>query len=153
MYIYNDIDDIDSRNTFFYKPTINKLSGYKLFYKIAYNIDLFVLNTLLINIPISTTQVIKENNNYKCVITLDNNFLLRLKEYETQILNNMNHIIKKQYVIFSQKFINNNSIIFNYNTIPENIKLYIKISGMWESDSQYGLITKIHNSYVSTVKF
>jgi hypothetical protein len=153
MYIYNDIDDIDSKNTFFYKPTINKLSGYKLFYKIAYNIDLFVLNTLLINIPISTTQVIKENNNYKCVITLDNNFLLRLKEYETQILNNMNHIIKKQYVIFSQKFINNNSIIFNYNTIPENIKLYIKISGMWESDSQYGLITKIHNSYVSTVKF
>jgi hypothetical protein len=153
MYIYNDIDDIDSRNTFFYKPTINKLSGYKLFYKIAYNIDLFVLNTLLINIPISTTQVIKENNNYKCVITLDNNFLLRLKEYETQILSNMNHIIKKQYVIFSQKFINNNSIIFNYNTIPENIKLYIKISGMWESDSQYGLITKIHNSYVSTVKF
>ena len=153
MYIYNDIDDIDSRNTFFYKPTINKLSGYKLFYKIAYNIDLFVLNTLLINIPISTTQVIKENNNYKCVITLDNNFLLRLKEYETQILSNMNHIIKKQYVIFSQKFINNNSIIFNYNIIPENIKLYIKISGMWESDSQYGLITKIHNSYVSTVKF
>jgi hypothetical protein len=153
MYIYNDIDDIDSKNTFFYKPTINKLSGYKLFYKIAYNIDLFVLNTLLINIPISTTQVIKENNNYKCVITLDNNFLLRLKEYETQILSNMNHIIKKQYVIFSQKFINNNSIIFNYNTIPENIKLYIKISGMWESDSQYGLITKIHNSYVSTVKF
>ena len=153
MYIYNDIDDIDSKNTFFYKPTINKLSGYKLFYKIAYNIDLFVLNTLLINIPISTTQVIKENNNYKCVITLDNNFLLRLKEYETQILSNMNHIIKKQYVIFSQKFINNNSIIFNYNIIPENIKLYIKISGMWESDSQYGLITKIHNSYVSTVKF
>jgi hypothetical protein len=153
MYIYNDIEDIDSKNTFFYKPTINKLSGYKLFYKIAYNIDLFVLNTLLINVPISTTQIIKENNNYKCVISLDNNFLLRLKEYETQILTNMNHIIKKQYVIFSQKFINNNSIIFNYNTIPENIKLYIKISGMWESDTQYGLITKIHNSYVSTVKF
>jgi hypothetical protein len=153
MYIYNDIEDIDSKNTFFYKPTINKLSGFKLFYKIAYNIDLFVLNTLLINVPISTTQIIKENNNYKCVISLDNNFLLRLKEYETQILTNMNHIIKKQYVIFSQKFINNNSIIFNYNTIPENIKLYIKISGMWESDTQYGLITKIHNSYVSTVKF
>ena len=153
MYIYNDIEDIDSKNTFFYKPTINKLSGYKLFYKIAYNIDLFVLNTLLINVPISTTQIIKENNNYKCVISLDNNFLLRLKEYETQILTNMNHIIKKQYVIFSQKFINNNSIIFNNNTIPENIKLYIKISGMWESDTQYGLITKIHNSYVSTVKF
>lgn len=153
MYIYNDIEDIDSKNTFFYKPTINKLTGYKLFYKIAYNIDLFVLNTLLINIPISTTQIIKENNNYKCVISLDNNFLLRLKEYETQILINMNHIIKKQYVIFSQKFINNNSIIFNYNTIPENIKLYIKISGMWESDTQYGLITKIHNSYISTVKF
>jgi hypothetical protein len=153
MYIYNNIENIHFKNTFFYKPTINKLSGYKLFYKIAYNIDLFVLNTLLINVPISTTQIIKENNNYKCVITLDNNFLLRLKEYETQILTNMNHIIKKQYVIFSQKFINNNSIIFNYNTIPENIKLYIKISGMWESDTQYGLITKIHNSYLSTVKF
>ena len=153
MYIYNDIDDIDSRNTFFYKPTINKLSGYKLFYKIAYNIDMFVLNTLLINIPISNSQIIKENNNYKCIISLDNNFLLKLKEYETQILNNMNHVIKKQYVVFSQKYLNNNSIILNYNTIPENITLYIKISGIWESDTQYGLITKIHNNYASTVKF
>jgi hypothetical protein len=153
MYIYNNIENIHFKNTFFYKPTINKLSGYKLFYKIAYNIDMFVLNTLLINIPISNSQIIKENNNYKCIISLDNNFLLKLKEYETQILNNMNHVIKKQYVVFSQKYLNNNSIILNYNTIPENITLYIKISGIWESDTQYGLITKIHNNYASTVKF
>ena len=118
MYIYNNIENIHFKNTFFYKPTINKLSGYKLFYKIAYNIDMFVLNTLLINIPISNSQIIKENNNYKCIISLDNNFLLKLKEYETQILNNMNHVIKKQYVVFSQKYLNNNSIILNYNTIP-----------------------------------
>jgi len=152
MNIYNKIEDIEYINTFFYKPTINKLTCYKLFYKIAYNIDDFVLNTLLIEINMSNINIIKEQNNYKIIINIDNNFLLKLKDYEQHVLNNMNIIIKKHPVISSQKYINNNILIYNYTYNPENIKLYLRISGIWESDTQYGLITKIYH-YPSTVKF
>lgn len=152
MNIYNKIEDIHSKNTFFTKPTINKLTCYKLFYKIAYNIDNFVLNTLLIEINVSNITIIKEQNNYKIIINIDNAFLLKLKEYEQQVLNTMNIIIHKTPVISSQKYINNNTLIYNYKYNPENIKIYLRISGIWESDTQYGLITKIYH-YPSTVKF
>jgi hypothetical protein len=152
MNIYNKIDDIYHKNTFFYKPTLNKLTCYKHFYKIAYNIDNFVLNTLLIEMPISNISIIKENNSYKIIINIDTTFLLKLKEYEQQVLNNMNIIIKKTPVISLQKYISNNTLIYNYNYNPENIKLYLRISGIWESDAQYGLITKVYH-YPSTLKF
>jgi hypothetical protein len=102
--------------------------------------------------PISNITIIKETNNYKIIINIDTPFLLKLKEYEQQVLNNMNIIIKKTAVISSQKYISNNTLIYNYNYNPENIKLYLRISGIWESDTQYGLITKIYH-YPSTVKF
>jgi hypothetical protein len=123
MNIYNKIEEIHSKNTFFTKPTINKLTCYKLFYKIAYNIDNFVLNTLLIEINVSNISIIKEQNNYKIIINIDNAFLLKLKEYEQQVLNNMNIIIHKTPVISSQKYLNNNTLIYNYKYNPENIKI------------------------------
>ena len=154
MNIYNKIEDINSKDTFFNKPTVNKLACYKLFYKIAYNINSFVLNTLLIEINTLNINIIKDQNQptYKIIINIDNNFLLKLKEYEYNVLNTMNIIIKKQPVFTSQKYLNNNTLIYNYNYNPENIKIYLRISGIWESESQFGLITKIYH-YPSTVKF
>jgi hypothetical protein len=152
MNIYTNINDLNSSSTFFYKPTENKLACYKSFYKIAYNIENFVLNSILINIDIANVNIIKDNNNYKTIIHIDPLFILKLKNYELTILNTLNKIINKQAVISCQKILSNNVLIYNYSYKPENIKLYIRISGLWESDTQYGLITKIHH-YPSTLKF
>ena len=61
------------------------------------------------------------------------------------ILTNMNKIINKQFIIFSNKYIINNTITYNYNIKPNNVKLYLRISGIWESDTQYGFIIKLHH--------
>jgi len=151
MNIYNTIDEISSSNTFLYKPTVNKLACYKLFYKIAYNIENFVLNTILINIDILNVNIVKDNNNYKAYIYIDTNFILKLKNYEIAVLSLLGKVNNKQSLLFSQKLLSNNLIIYNYSYKPENIKLYLRISGLWESDTQYGLITKIHH-YPSTLK-
>jgi hypothetical protein len=151
MNIYNTIDEITPSNTFFYKPTVNKLACYKLFYKIAYNIENFVLNTILINIDILNINIVKDNNNYKAYIYIDQQFIVKLKNYETAILCSLSKVINKQSLLFSQKLSSNNLIVYNYSYKPENIKLYLRISGLWESDTQYGLITKIHH-YPSTLK-
>jgi len=151
MNIYNTIDEISSSNTFLYKPTVNKLACYKLFYKIAYNIENFVLNTILINIDILNVNIVKDNNNYKAYIYIDPNFILKLKNYEIAVLSLLGKVNNKQCLLFSQKLLSNNLIIYNYSYKPESIKLYLRISGLWESDTQYGLITKIHH-YPSTLK-
>jgi hypothetical protein len=151
MNIYNTIDEISSSNTFLYKPTLNKLACYKLFYKIAYNIENFVLNTILINIDILNVNIVKDNNNYKAYIYIDTNFILKLKNYEIAVLSLLGKVNNKQSLLFSQKLLSNNLIIYNYSYKPDNIKLYLRISGLWESDTQYGLITKIHH-YPSTLK-
>ena len=46
MNIYHKLDDIKINDIMFYKPTINKIAHYMYFYKVAYNIESFVLNTL-----------------------------------------------------------------------------------------------------------
>lgn len=145
MNIYHTINSLESSSTYFLKPIENKLSCYKYYYKLAYNIENFVLNTILINVDIINHTIIKENNNYKLILQIDNNFLLKLKDYELNILTNMNKIINKQFIIFSNKYIINNTITYNYNIKPNNVKLYLRISGIWESDTQYGFIIKLHH--------
>ena len=145
MNIYHTIISLEPSSTYFLQPIENKLSCYKYYYKLAYNIENFVLNTILINVDIINHTIIKENNNYKLVLQIDNNFLLKLKDYELNILTNMNKIINKQFIIFSNKYIINNTITYNYNIKPNNVKLYLRISGIWESDTQYGFIIKLHH--------
>jgi hypothetical protein len=145
MNIYHTINSLEPSYTYFLKPIENKLSCYKYYYKLAYNIENFVLNTILINVDIINHTIIKENNNYKLVLQIDNNFLLKLKDYELNILTNINKIINKQFIIFSNKYIINNTITYNYNIKPNNVKLYLRISGIWESDTQYGFIIKLHH--------
>ena len=152
MNIYNKIEELDYKDTFFYNPIINKLTCYKLFYKIAHNINNFIINTLIIEVNMKNLEIHKENNNYKVTIDIDNEFLTKFKMYELNVLNNIHNLIKKPYVLYSNKYLLNNKLVYMYNYNPENIKLCIKISGIWESDNQYGLIVKLFN-YPSTVKY
>ena len=47
MNIYHKLEDIKLNDIMFYKPTINKIAHYMYFYKVAYNIESFVLGNTL----------------------------------------------------------------------------------------------------------
>lgn len=143
MNIYHKLDDIKINDIMFYKPTINKIAHYMYFYKVAYNIESFVLNTLLIEVNIKDTIITKDNNVYKVSIIIDEVFLNKIKEIETTLLNKMNQMINKQIMLSCYKFLLIHKNIYTYNEYPTNIKLYLRISGIWESDTQIGLTTKL----------
>jgi hypothetical protein len=152
MNIYYKIEDVNSDDTFFYKPIVNKISHYIYFYKIIYNVGDLTLNSLLINIKIKSVNVVKDNNMYKCSVIIDEDFLNKLKDFEINILNKMQKIIDKQQVHSCYKYLTTVKHTFVFNKVPENLFAYLRISGIWESNNQIGITSKMH-IYPSTEKF
>lgn len=143
MNIYHKLEDIKLNNIMFCKPTINKIAHYIYFYKVAYNIETFILNTLLIEVNIKDVIITKDNNIYKVSIIIDDTFLNKIKDVETNLLNKMNQLINKQIILSCYKFLLIHKNVYTYNEYPTNIKLFLRISGIWESDNQIGLTTKL----------
>ena len=138
MNICLDIDTIDVNNISFYKPIQNKIAHYTHFYKILYNIEIFTLNTLIIKVDVNDINVIKENNIYKVSFTVNPIFLEKLKLFETGLLDNFN-LMKKKIMNSYNKF--SNRLVYNTTTAVTNIVL--RISGIWESDTQIGITSKL----------
>ena len=134
-----DIDTINIKNVAFYKPIQNKIAHYKNFYKILYNIEMFTLNTLILQVDVKDLQVIKENNIYKVSFIIDPHFIEKIKLFETNLLDNFNNITNKRIVYSFNKFVNR--LIFNTTNPTTNIVL--RISGIWESDTQIGITNKL----------
>jgi hypothetical protein len=69
-----------------------------------------------------------------------------------QYIYNMKYIgahINKQKTLLYNKC-SKNTYIYNY--YPENIKMFVRISGVWESDTHIGVTSKLY-IYPSTLKF
>jgi hypothetical protein len=151
MNLYHNINDIDYKKIFFYKKVINKISHYNYFYKIIYDVNIFTLNCLIINVDIDSYTVIEENNKFRIHIQINEKFLEYIKEFEKNVLTNIN--INKQNIYSCYKYLLFNKSIYIMDKIPTKINLVIRISGLWETDTSIGLTTKIYiNDYPSTVK-
>lgn len=150
MNLYHNIDDIDYKKIYFYKPVINKIIHYNYFYKLMYDINIFTLNTLIINIDIDSYDILEENGKFRVHVKINHQFIEKMKMLEESILKN---IIKKQCVLSCYKFLLFNKSNYIFDKYPESVKLAIRISGLWETETTIGLTTKIYvNDYPSTVK-
>jgi len=150
MNLYHNIDDIDYKKIFFYKPVINKIVHYNYFYKLIYDINIFTLNTLIIHIDIDSYEIVEENNKFRVYVKINQVFIEKMKEFEEIILKN---ITKKQHVLSCYKFLLFNKSTYIFDKYPEQVRLAIRISGLWETETSIGLTTKIYvNDYPSTVK-
>lgn len=113
MYISINVDNLKYNYIMITGPTKNKLKSYLFFYKILYATNLFTMSSLLLNF----NNVDKEN------------IPLYLTNIEKYILNKFNH--NNKHVSLS---------VFNCKKYNKNIK--IMISGIWESDTNIGLVYK-----------
>lgn len=148
MNLYHNIDDVDYKKIFFYKPVINKIIHYNYFYKLIYDINIFTLNTLIIQIEIDSYEIIEENNKFRVNVKMNQKFIEKIRVLEENILR---HITKKQIVLSCYKFLLFNKSTYIFDKLPEKIKLAIRISGLWETETTIGLTTKIYvNDYPST---
>ena len=137
-------NDFDISKVYFITPIKNRLLSNSSFYKLFYTPPLFILNTLYIKIDLKNI-FIKQIDSKLCVsFNTDKNkqMLYKIKDIESNILNRL-PLHKTKILNCSNQMIKGCLYVNNvYKTVNKINTLYVKISGIWESEKEYGLSYK-----------
>jgi len=154
MNIVKTLNQFNINNVYFLEPIRNNIMNNSSFIRIIYSTSTFVLNGIFLLINIDTVVVEKYFNKLKCSFNVNNcqNLILQLKLIEENILNRVNTNKIKKYKIYEQLstgtiriFINDEpNYSSNTNSITKlhNNSFMLKISGLWETDTEIGVTYK-----------
>lgn len=151
-----NIDHIDFQNIYIMEPIKNTIIPEGEFRRIIYSSEYMTLNNIIFHLTIKNAKIQKYYQKYKCFLsdTLNKEiqFLIDLEEH---ILQNTHHCFKhrkanlleqirngfiKFFYINEENISNNDS---NCITHLNNFTLQIKISGIWETEGEYGVTYKV----------
>ena len=141
-----DIDDIYSNvffNVFFNKSVKNNILSNGYFTKINYSDDLIVMTGLFINLSLKNIHYESFFNKYKCNFSLKENSALieKIKTLEINIIQKFNISKIPQYILY-EHFKNGNIKLHNIKNTNNSNNFLLRISGIWENDTHYGLTYK-----------
>jgi hypothetical protein len=142
MNIYYPLDKIQTNKIIFHQPIPNKFSNYTQFYKIIYNTKLFTLNSILLYFDISYSLITIDNERHKISLNYNDEFLLKIKIFEEEMLNRLNIHLNKNIIHSLYNTLLHNNIIYINELNSNKIRIYIRISGIWETVSHVGLTIK-----------
>jgi hypothetical protein len=121
------------------------------FTRIIYSNSLFILNSIIVTIDLHITHYEKYFNKYKyffdCTYENTRKELEKISLIEKQILDRIQFPNKKPIYRINQQ-ISYGNIKFYTDTIQYNSeqKIYIKLSGIWETANEYGVSFKFIDS-------
>ena len=146
MYIVLNLDDIRLNNIISTESMRNTVIDNSSFIRLMYSDNNITLNAIYINIPLLNPIYDKYFQKYKCSFSLqtNENLIKKLQELENNILDHMNIYGKVKKLNFSEQLSFGFIKIFLDDLIeptPDSI-LVLKISGIWESDTEYGITYK-----------
>lgn len=151
MNVYHSIEEVHSNKCFLCRPIPNKFYNYIHFYKLSYNLLSFTLNSILIWIELKHFTI-KELPD-QCVITytMDEEFLQKIIQFETELLQQFNHTLHKKIQLPSY---DTKHLFYSKNKLDkidklDKFRLFFRISGVWESETHIGITSKI-DIYPST---
>ena len=132
---------------YFCEPIKNNIMSDGEFIRIIYSTPLFVLNGIYIIININHTNIDKYYNKFKCSFdayqyreTIDN-----IRIIEEGLLKKVNIYGKiPQHKIYEQ-LKNGSNKVFSDSSDKINNTFLLKIAGIWETDTEYGLTYKFIN--------
>lgn len=137
-----DINEISLENIFFNKSVKNNILTNGYFTKINYSDNIIVMSGLYIKIYLQEIHYEHYYNKIKCNFSLikNNELIEQIKNLEINIINKF--IISKipQYTLYEQ-LKNGNIKVYNLKNTKNSFLL--RVSGIWENDTHYGLTFKI----------
>ena len=143
MNIIKTIKQYDNNCVYFCEPIKNNIMTNGNFIRILYSNHLFVLNGIYLSLPIQFVSIDKYYNKYKCSFdaSMFSQLIDDIKSIEYNLL--AKYVCDKtpHYSIYEQLrcgFIKVFSDIINRN----NSTFFLKIAGIWETESEYGLTYK-----------
>lgn len=146
MNIVKTLDQYDEENVYFCEPIKNNVMNEGYFIRIIYSNMLFVLNGINLFIPLNDVAFDKYYNKYKCSFSTANHKelieQLRIIEEKLLIRSNIKYKIPQYKINDQMKNGNIKLFLENVNEKPSNNYFILKISGIWETETHYGLTYK-----------
>lgn len=138
------IEQYNQDFVYFCEPIKNNIMSDGQFIRIIYSTPLFILNGIYIVINITHINVDKYYNKFKC--TFDTNqykeTINNIRIIEEGLLKKVNINGKiPQHKIYEQ-LKNGNIKVFSESSDKINNTFLLKIAGIWETDTEYGLTYK-----------
>jgi hypothetical protein len=145
MNIVKTLDQYDENCIYFCDPIKNNVMNEGNFIRILYSTPTFVLNGVYLLIRLNDIIVEKYYNKYKCIFNVNNHkdIIEGVKTIEDNLLKKIN--VKNKFAqnkIYEQLKNGNIKIFSDVNPKTYMNTFLLKISGIWETETQYGVTYK-----------
>lgn len=143
MNIVKTFEQYNSDYVYFCEPIKNNIMNEGNFIRIIYSTPFFVLNGIYLFINIANSAIEKYYNKYKCSFDVEQHkeIIENIYKIEESILKKANITNKMpQFKIYEQ--LKNGNIKIFIDNIEKINGFALKIAGLWETDTQYGLTYK-----------
>lgn len=143
MNIVKTIEQYDDNYLFFCEPIKNNIMNEGIFVRILYSSDLIVFNGIYLSISLNEITCDKYYNKYKCYFNINSNkdIITKIQFIEENILKKYNSNKKPLFRIYEQ-LSSGHIKLFNYIENKNNNLFILKISGIWETNDNYGITYK-----------
>lgn len=146
MSILQELNDYDIENVYFCDSIKNNIMSNGNFIRILYCMPNFTMNGVHIHIQLNNIVYEKYYQKYKCFFDVEHyaDLVTAIHNIETEILNKLPENIKKtpQYKITEQLQCGFLKIFSESVPTDKNASFMLKISGIWDTESSYGLTYK-----------
>ena len=145
MNIVLTLDKINTNNIYYQEPIYNTVMENGEFVKIIYSDENVMITGLHILLSIKPIVIDKYYNKFKLTYDLKhshNDIFKKICNIENEILNKYISNKTKKHMLYDM--VNTSKIVlFSNNELYDKNNLIIKISGIWENETNYGITYKI----------
>jgi len=142
MNLILDINQFNINDVHYQEPVKNTIMDNSKFIRAIYSNSLFMLNGIFIRFNLNMIHIEKSFNKYKCFFDKQNsinNDIFLINKIEKELLEKINIKGKTPVYRINEQIINGHIKIFIDNgKVPSN-EFVLKISGIWENDTEYGI--------------
>jgi hypothetical protein len=151
MNLVKNLDQYDDGYIIFCEPIKNNVMNDGNFIRILYSTNNFTLNGVYLFITLKDVICEKYYNKYKCIfnVNVHKELIEKIKLIEETILKKLEYVFYNKFPqckIYEQ-FKNGFIKIFQEVQNKSNISFILKISGVWEINSSFGLTYKFISTF------
>lgn len=147
MNVAVDMNEFNINNVFYQKPINNTVMDDSNFIRILYSNELITINGIFIKINLKIESIDAYYNKYRCAYqeNLNREVINYIKNLESLILHNYKSSKKPAYKIKEQLDTMSIKIFTETNVRKVPSEFILKISGLWETSTEYGITYKFTN--------
>ena len=146
MNLVKDLNQYDDSYIIFCEPIKNNVMNDGNFIRILYSTNNFSLNGIYLFITLKDIVCDKYYNKYKCNFNVNNHkdLIEKIKLIEENILKKLENVFYNKFPQYkiNEQLKNGYIKIFQEIQNKSNVSFILKISGVWEVNSSFGLTYK-----------